>query len=109
MLETLSDDDYVNVVSVSIIRLPTCWMLGGLFIEGDGGGGCQNLHPIRIHSHTSLHIHNKCPYTDTHIYTQIKERQRDGWPVTKYGFLSGLATMKQAFNEIPTALFGVQD
>uniref|UniRef100_A0A3B4FK24 VWFA domain-containing protein n=1 Tax=Pundamilia nyererei TaxID=303518 RepID=A0A3B4FK24_9CICH len=24
MLETLSDDDYVNVVSVSIIRLPTC-------------------------------------------------------------------------------------
>lgn len=38
MLETLSDDDYVNVVYVSIIYKPsTCRMLGGLFVRGDRG------------------------------------------------------------------------
>lgn len=43
------------------------------------------------------------PHTDSH------RRDRDGWHVMKYGFLWGLATLKQTFNEIPTALFRVQD
>lgn len=36
MLETLSDDDYVNVVYVSI-KPSTCRAPGGLFVRGDGG------------------------------------------------------------------------
>lgn len=36
MLETLSDDDYVNVVYVSIIKPITCWVLGGLFVGEEG-------------------------------------------------------------------------
>lgn len=40
MLETLSDDDYVNVVYVSIIKPITCRALGGLFVRGDGGARC---------------------------------------------------------------------
>lgn len=34
MLETLSDDDYVNVVYVSITKPSTCWAPGDLFVLG---------------------------------------------------------------------------
>lgn len=94
MLETLSDDDYVNVVYVSFLKLPPAECLLVCLLEVTGVtqrkgtasercylsmhmNGLLNLHK---HSHafgficTCLHIHNTCPYT--HIFTG-EGRERD--------------------------------
>lgn len=120
MLETLSDDDYVNVVYVSAPKASSCWMFSRLFVRGDWGHSekrcilslhmngasefTQALTCIWIYLHTSAHTQHMPIHT--YIYWG---RQRAGCQVMKYGFLSGLATLKQTFNEIPAALFGVQD
>lgn len=41
MLETLSDDDYVNVVYVSKFQPSIQWMLGYLFLREKANDACK--------------------------------------------------------------------
>lgn len=67
MLETLSDDDYVNVVYVSIIKPSTRWALGGLFVWGGGehdarwekGQSDRQIQNVRMNGLVHLHAHSR--------------------------------------------------
>lgn len=69
MLETLSDDDYVNVVYVSI-KPSACRAPGGLFVRGDGGAGMhaerrdrsdRRIQNVRLNGLVCLHAHSCAP------------------------------------------------
>lgn len=56
---------------------------------------CAFTSPLNEWRHTYRH------YKHAHTLTHTQERQRDGWQVMKYGFLLGLATLKQPLMKYP--------
>lgn len=75
------------------------------------GSYCTSRRSLaHTHAHSTSQPTGASVRADAGVHcTYTQDRQKDGWRVMKYGFLSGLTTLQQSWNEISTALFAVQD